>query len=1070
LAPALEFRAPSEDAKTWDIASLGGPVSSRVVEIKLLGELEVLHGGRVQPLPASKKTRALLAYLVATAKPHSRERLCALLWDGPDDPRAALRWSLTKIRPLLDAGAQRLAADRERVSFEAAGAAVDAVGVRDDLRAGVDATPTDVLRVAAARFRGEFLEGLDLPSCYRFHEWCVGEREALRALRVQVLAQLGTRLDAEPEEALRFARERVLVDPLTEGSHLDLVRLLGRLGRVREAQAQYETCRRILETELGARTSQALEQARMELGRPATSVAAPPIRSPAAPSAADPPSEALPPPRPSTTLPLVGRADARQAIQTSLDAARADRVEQVLLFVGDPGIGKTRVLDELAERTQAAGGRVLRGRAFEAEMVRPYGAWIDALRSSKLGPLPAALAVDLQPLLPELSAENGGGAPPADARDRTRLFDAVSRLLATLATPRQPVALLLDDVQWLDEASAALLHFVARAEGLRHVVLGCAARSGELGDNAAVLRVVRTLERDRRLDQHHLGPLDVADTGALIRAAYPGVDGATIFAACDGHPLYALEIARALAAGGSPAPTTLDALIDERLAGLDEGARDLLPWAAALGRTFAPEVLADVTASSSSALLSALDGLERHGIVRPTGTTYDFAHDLLRQAAYRRLSEPRRRLVHLQIARVLQRTRAGDETISGEIAHHATLGGDAELAAAACVAAGERCLRLFAFGEAAELAKRGLQHVGRLDRQSRIQHHIALLAILVNSRRASRKFPQLGSELTRLVMEAQDTGMHAEAARGFFFLSMIHYVGEKFDDAESTLNRALDAARDADPLTAARQMVDSARCLLMLERDVPRAQAMIVEARAMLGPGGDQHAHVAWARGLLGHYCGDRVPALAALDEALEGYTRDQAHWETYQVMSMSVICQMETGDAAAGLERCAALREVAGKMSEGSEPVVAAALEALVRLALHHDGAEAACEGAIAALKAADAKAMLAYVLCWSAEHALSNGNLDVAERQAGDALTVAALVDRRSELAVARALLGLIALARHDRQSAEAHLRATREDRERPLGLSARALARLAALETALENLPVTTLPTRRRTTAPS
>src|SRR5262249_39481187 len=153
------------------------------------------------------------------------------------------------------------------------------------------------------------------------------------------------------------------------------------------------------------------------------------------------------------------------------------------------------------------------------------------------------------------------------------------------------------------------------------------------------------------------------------------------------HPLYALEIARAAAAGARPSDATLDDLIDERLARLDDGARDLLPWAAALGRTFAPEILADVTSSPSTTLLEALDTLERHGVVRPMGTTYDFAHDLLRRAAYQSLSEPRRRLVHLQIARVLQATRAGDETLSGEIAHHATLGGDDELAASAYVAA-----------------------------------------------------------------------------------------------------------------------------------------------------------------------------------------------------------------------------------------------------------------------------------------------------------------------------------------------------------------------------------------------
>src|SRR5262249_29677932 len=128
-----------------------------------------------------------------------------------------------------------------------------------------------------------------------------------------------------------------------------------------------------------------------------------------------------------------------------------------------------------------------------------------------------------------------------------------------------------------------------------------------------------------------------------------------------------------------------------------------------------------------AAPLAALAELERHGIVRPAGDAYDFAHDLLRQAAYRLLSEPRRRLVHLQIARALQRTRGGDDALAGEIAHHAALGGDHELAVRATIAAGTRCVRLSAHGEAAELAIRALPFVDRLERQTRVALHIALL-------------------------------------------------------------------------------------------------------------------------------------------------------------------------------------------------------------------------------------------------------------------------------------------------------------------------------------------------------
>jgi DNA-binding SARP family transcriptional activator len=142
------------------------------VEIRLLGELEVARDGRVVPLPASKKTRALLAYLALTARPHLRQSLCELLWPGPDDPRAALRWSLTKIRPLVDErGTSRIVADRDRVEFEVAGARVDLADVRSCLASPPTDLETDALRDVAARFRGELLEGLDVPDAYRFQEW-----------------------------------------------------------------------------------------------------------------------------------------------------------------------------------------------------------------------------------------------------------------------------------------------------------------------------------------------------------------------------------------------------------------------------------------------------------------------------------------------------------------------------------------------------------------------------------------------------------------------------------------------------------------------------------------------------------------------------------------------------------------------------------------------------------------------------------------------------------------------------------------------------------------------------------
>lgn len=204
------------------------------LEIHLLGELEARRAGKALPLPASKRTRALLGYLVVTGQPHSRAHLCDLLWESPDDPRAALRWSLAKLRPLLDEpDARRIVADRERVCFEPAGARVDWVLVRASLAGGVQRVSEEELRGVAAAFRGEFLEGLELPDCHRYHLWYLAEREAVRAVRVSVLAALVERLRTQPEAALPFARELLGVDPLSEAAHIKVVRILAELGRTR---------------------------------------------------------------------------------------------------------------------------------------------------------------------------------------------------------------------------------------------------------------------------------------------------------------------------------------------------------------------------------------------------------------------------------------------------------------------------------------------------------------------------------------------------------------------------------------------------------------------------------------------------------------------------------------------------------------------------------------------------------------------------------------------------------------------------------------------------------------------
>jgi pimeloyl-ACP methyl ester carboxylesterase/DNA-binding SARP family transcriptional activator len=219
-----------------------------VLCISLLGKFSVLRDSTKLELPPSRKTRALLAYLAVTARPHSRNRLCAMFWSIPDDPRAALRWSLTRLRPLVDAPDRpAIVADRENVELNLDCVTVDILRLRDAARNGTDTMSTDALREATEALEGDFLQGIDLPDCQEFHSWCTAEREETRRLRARLLTALVDRLEDAPEEALRYARTLSLLEPADEEVQANFVRLLRATGRWREAEEQFQRAQQSLD-------------------------------------------------------------------------------------------------------------------------------------------------------------------------------------------------------------------------------------------------------------------------------------------------------------------------------------------------------------------------------------------------------------------------------------------------------------------------------------------------------------------------------------------------------------------------------------------------------------------------------------------------------------------------------------------------------------------------------------------------------------------------------------------------------------------------------------------------------
>ena len=190
-----------------------------------------------------------------------------------------------------------------------------------------------------------------------------------------------------------------------------------------------------------------------------------------------------------------------------------------VLFLGEPGIGKTRVLDDFCDRAAALGFRVLRGRCFEAETVRPYGLWVDALRGASLASVSKQVAAAAAPLL-----DAGLSPVAAPAGDRSQLFSATALLVRSLAGS-SGLAIALDDLQWIDESSAALLHFLARTPDLGgRLMLAGAARSGEIDDNPWARGLVQSLAREQRIERLPLAPLDPDQAAALVNAVLGTVD------------------------------------------------------------------------------------------------------------------------------------------------------------------------------------------------------------------------------------------------------------------------------------------------------------------------------------------------------------------------------------------------------------------------------------------------------------------------------------------------------------------------------------------------------------------
>jgi hypothetical protein len=505
-----------------------------------------------------------------------------------------------------------------------------------------------------------------------------------------------------------------------------------------------------------------------------------------------------------------------------------------------------------------------------------------------------------------------------------------------------------------------------------------------------------------------------------------------VFTDSGGNPLFVLEIARALSQSYSTHAEhadNLETLICDRLEKLEDAARNFLPWAAAFGRSFKPTTVAQVVDFPMSHLLTAIEQLEQQAIIRPSTSTgneigYDFAHDIVRQVVYRQISEPRRQLLHLQIAHKLNQSSTPDHAFVSDVAHHASLGSDHELAASAALLAAERCLKLFAYSEAAALAERGMQHCQSLDQQTQIRLQLGLLRVWALAGVTNDHATQLEAVIQQYMTQANRLGLKEDEAIGLEALTILHFNQNKFADFHQHSLQAAEISCKASPATAARLLAFSGSRLFELGRDMERAEALLLEAQSLAARVDLQITDLYAGLACVYYHKGCYVEARVSMERAWQQSQAEQDHWRECIHASYLAMLELEVGDPTAALPYCQEMAIIAAKIQgEGSEGVIAAALKALANYKLQKAGAEVDLKQAIATLRQIDAKRMLSYVLNVAAEVDLASQRLELAAVRAEAALEVAQIRNHASETASAWAILihSLVGLEDLERATAQ-------------------------------------------------
>jgi predicted ATPase len=414
---------------------------------------------------------------------------------------------------------------------------------------------------------------------------------------------------------------------------------------------------------------------------------------------------------------LVGRAMEWRQLASAWESA-VEGGPRVAVISGEPGIGKTRLADELYQSCVRQGHAAARSRCYAGQGQVAYAPVAEWLRSDMVRAawtnLGAHQVAELARLVPEIcdqfpeseSLKPGQPRPLAESWQRLHFYES---LIAAFGKIRKPALLFLDDMQWCDPDSFEWLNALLMSSAATGVLVLGTVRAEETGRDHPFTRFFAGLRQAGIVVEVPLEPLDAQETADLARleSAKPieSENLGDIFRATRGNPLFVVESVRA-----GLQSTRVHAVIAARLAQLTAPSYELAGLASVVGRPFSFELLGKATDWDEASVSHALDELWRRRIIESRGAAeYDFTHDRLREVTCSELSLVRQRYLHRRVARALAEVYAADiESWSGQIASHFELAGMPEEAIEYYRRAAAYARQRYADTEAADLLRRAI--------------------------------------------------------------------------------------------------------------------------------------------------------------------------------------------------------------------------------------------------------------------------------------------------------------------------------------------------------------------------